>query len=126
MDEVVRDDVGLKREAGRRAHVAQLLADDGVEGEVEAGPAIGFGNLRAEQPGRADALPRLALDNAIMFVRVHPRFDRVDEDSTHRIAKRGVVVGEDGTVGGFDHLGDASAMRRAPLAWRQWLARFPD
>ena len=88
---------------GGRAHIAQFLADDGVEGEVEAGAAIGFGNLRAEQAGGADAFPGLALDDAVMLVRVHARFDDVGEDSADGVAESVMVVGEDGAVGGLDH-----------------------
>ena len=103
MDEIVGDDVGLQREAGRRAHVAQLLADDGVEAEVEAGAAIGLGHLRAEQAGRADLLPRLALDDAVALMGVEPRLDHVGEDAADRVAEGVMVVGEERAVGGFDH-----------------------
>ena len=100
---IIGDDVRLQREAGGRAHVAQLLADDGVEGEVEAGTAIGFGHLRAEQAGRADLLPRLALDDPVALMVVEARLDHVGKNAPDRIAKGVVVVGEERAVGGVDH-----------------------
>ena len=46
MDDVIGDDVRLQGEARGRAHVAQFLADDRVEREIEPWPAISFGHLR--------------------------------------------------------------------------------
>ena len=71
--------------------------------EVEAGAAIGFGHLRAEQPGRADLLPRFALDDPVALMIVEPRLDDVVENAADRVAKGVVVVGEQRAVGGFDH-----------------------
>jgi hypothetical protein len=49
-DEIVGDDVGLERDAGGRAGIGQLLVDDRVEAEVEAGPAIGSGTVGQSRP----------------------------------------------------------------------------
>ena len=103
VDEIVGDDVGLQGKTGRRSHVAQFLADDGVEGEVESWAAIGFGHLRAEQARRADLAPGFALDDAVMLMGIHARFDHVGEDSAYGVAKGVMVFGEQRAVGGVDH-----------------------
>ena len=67
---------------------SELLVDDGVEAEVEAGPAIGFGHLRAEQAGLAGFCPGLALDDAVRLMRVHARRDDVGQEAGGRCRGR--------------------------------------
>ena len=98
MDEIIGDDVRLQGEARGRAHIAQFLADDRVEGEVQARAAISFGDLRTEQPSRADLGPGLAFDHAILFMRVHARGDNGIKDLANGVAEGVMVLAEQGAV----------------------------
>src|SRR5690606_33377366 len=79
------------------------LADDSVEFEVEAGPAIGLGNARAEQARHPGGKPGLALDDAVLFVAFDVRLQRVGEHPPYRVAEGLMAVVEHGAVGGVEH-----------------------
>ncbi len=129
MDEIVGDDVGLQREAGGRAHIGQLLGDDRVEREVEAGAAIGLGHLRAQQSGGADLFPRFALDDSVALMIVESGLDHVGEDTADGVAEGVMVVAEQRAFRCFNHDSYRSEGLRGcnrTLALQQWLDRFPD
>ena len=66
-DEIVGDDVGMEGDARGRAGISELLVDDRIVAEIEAGAAIFLRNGRAEQAGLAGLVPEAAVDDSFLF-----------------------------------------------------------
>ena len=103
VDDVVDDDVGLERDAGGRARVAQLLADHGVEPIVKAQAAVFRRDLRAQDPGFARRQPEVAINDAFLFPAVEVGIERLVIEFPHLVAEQVEVLVIDGAGVGLDH-----------------------
>ncbi len=102
-EDVGRDDVRMERDAGARPDVSELLVDDGIVAEIEPQAAIGFGDCRAQQPGRAAAIPEVAINHALLFPPVEIGRDFAVQEAAHLVTKKCMLFAEGEPTGHIEH-----------------------
>ena len=96
LDDIVADDVGLEREAERRAGIGDLLVDDRIIAEVETQPAILLGHGRTQHPDLAGLGPDRLVDDSRLFPFGDVRHRFLLQEAAHRLAEglMVLVIGE--------------------------------